>query len=92
MINLELTTDEIAVARSILRYLFARPRARDSVKTIAERWIRRQRLEEAVTTVRHVIAVLVQDGLLLEFDDPPGFGVNRQRLDDISDYIGTSDR
>ena len=90
MSNLDLTTDEYEIAQCILRYIFARPRARDSIQSIAENWIRRQRLEETVTNIRRVLTILVKEGLIIEFDDPQGFAVNRQRLDDIAKYIKTS--
>ena len=85
--DLHLKSTDQEIAREVLQYLAERPSARDTVGAIAEWWVRRRRLEETVRTVHRVVRQLVKDGLILEYEDPPGFGVNPKRIDEITGFI-----
>lgn len=84
------TSEDSRVARDILLYLLNRPTARDSIESITEWWLRRQRLDEAVCTVQRVMKRLVSDSLILEYERPSGYGLNTTRLEDVRRFVAIS--
>jgi hypothetical protein len=87
MENAGWTPADLAVAREILSYLAERPGNRDSIKSVAEWWVRRRRLEEALTTIERVLQHLADDSLVLEYDNPPAFGLNQQCYDEVLRFL-----
>ena len=85
--NADWTPMDLAVARDILGYLAERPGARDSLESVAEWWIRRQRLEETLTTIERVLQHLADESLVLEYDNPPSFALNQQRYAEVMRFL-----
>jgi hypothetical protein len=83
--------DETRVATVMLRYLTEHPAAKDTVEGIATWWLRQERIEHAVETVRGALAMLVARDLLVEHLGPDlrtYYEINAGRMRDIAAFLG----
>jgi hypothetical protein len=82
-------------ARSILKYLFAHPRAKDTREGIAMWWLKQQQIEDAVHAVFRALDELVGRDLVVEERGPdlrPYYGINSRRLDEVAQVIKRPER
>jgi uncharacterized protein YdhG (YjbR/CyaY superfamily) len=75
------------VACEILSYLAAQPSAKDTIEGIAEWWMLRKKIDDAVEEVSRALELLEADGLVLPLSHRAVkkryYGVNVERLPDI---------
>jgi hypothetical protein len=89
----DLQRGEIEIARAILRYLQAHPKAKDTLDGIAQWWLLRERTERRVAEVERAVSFLVSQEFLLQTSRtglPPYYRLNDQKGKEISDILGTS--
>lgn len=82
--------DYLEVAGSILRYLRENPEAQETLKGIAEWWLLKQRISEAVDQVSEALSWLVERGYLIETKSPgiaPIYKINPASLSDLENFL-----
>lgn len=78
------------VARRILRYLQANPRAADTLEGIVEWWMLQERITETMEQVSKAITWLVTNGYLLEQKVPGSkalYEINLSKHDEIVEFL-----
>jgi len=87
------TTEELSVARVVLRHLYHHPQAKDTAQGIATWWLEQQRIEQTVQRVFRALDLLAVKGLVSERrgpDDRHYFELNTKRLPDIVCFLEES--
>jgi hypothetical protein len=85
-------TRVLATARAVVRYLVARPEAKDTLAGIALWWLEHERAERLLHEVEQAVDFLVAEGLLLEtrrHGTPPYYRLNTGRRDSITRLLRT---
>ena len=85
--------EEIEIARAILRYLQAHPKARDTLEGIAQWWLLREWTERKVAEVERAVSFLVTEELLLQTMRtglPPYYQINNRKGPQISKILQSS--
>jgi hypothetical protein len=71
----------------ILRYLMKHPEAKDTIEGIAKWWIERERRQPTLKEVERALSFLLSKDLILQTQRkglPPYYGLNPQKLEEIS--------
>jgi hypothetical protein len=86
-------TQDVEIARAILRYLQAHPEAKDTLDGIAQWWLLREWTERKVAEVERAVSFLVTEELVLQTTRtglPPYYQLNGQKSTEISRILQTS--
>jgi hypothetical protein len=85
-----LASEEIEIARAILRYLKEHPDAKDTLDGIAQWWLLREWTERRVAEVERAVSFLVAEELVLQTSRTgllPYYEINNQKVDQISKLL-----
>ncbi len=89
-----LATDEVEIARAVLRYLQDHPAAKDTLDGIAQWWLLREWSEWKIKQVERAVSFLVSQELVVESSRvglSPYYQINKGKQREISNMLKASE-
>jgi hypothetical protein len=90
----EWSVDDEHLAHAVLSHL-GRGRARDTLEGIVQWWLQKERIDDAVTRVLHVLDMLVERGLLRVRADDTGrriYEIDSERREEVRTLLRKDER